>query len=250
MSERLGPAVVLAATAMLVLVPLPADTASAHHYEDSPIQPGAEIDHPGLCSFNFVYEDQAGDLYIGTAGHCVDEGQYVIPADFDRAIGTVVWDAYDDGLDFALVSIDADLYDLVEPSVRHWGGPTGVATQQDTSAGDVLLHYGNGVYFRESELLRPRTAALVDHTEERYCAMAGIYGGDSGSGILTADGKALGVNVRLGLGCTPPTSLEGPTVSHVLDRAEQDAGLELDVVTVDGLKDPVERETQRVQHLP
>ncbi len=250
MNGRLVPAATLVMVAVLLTVPLPADPASAHHHEDTPIQPGAEIGYPGLCSFNFVYEDASGKLYIGTAGHCVDhEGQYVIPAGFDQAIGQVVWRAYDDGFDVALIEIEPDLYHLVDPSVRHWGGPTGVATQDDTRPGDPVLHYGNGVYYRESELLRPRVGLLVDHGPETYCAMAGVYGGDSGSGILTGDGKALGVNARLGLGCQPPTSLAGPTIPYILDRAEDETGLQLDVVTAP-LNDPVDREEQRVHHLP
>lgn len=234
---------------MLVLVPA-AQQASAHHYEESPIQPGAEIGYPGLCSFNFVYADQVGALYIGTAGHCVDhEGQPVIPADYDQAIGEVVWRAYGDGLDFALIEIEPELYDEVDPTVRHWGGPTGVAAQEDREVGDPVLHYGNGVYYRESELLRPRVGVLVDPGATHYCADTGVYGGDSGSPVLTGDGLALGIVVRLGLGCEPPTSLHGPTLPYILDRAEQQAGLDLDVVT-GPLTEPVEREQQRLAHLP
>jgi hypothetical protein len=164
-----------------------------------------------------------------------------------RPIGTVEWRAYEQGLDFALIEIDPDLHDLVDPSMRHWGGPTGVATPDDTTTSDALYHYGNGVYYRESELLRSRVSGLVDHGTDTYCAEAAAYGGDSG--ILTADGKALGFNARRGPDCTPPTSLEGPTIPRVLDQAERQAGLDPDVVTAP-LNDPVDREIQRVHHLP
>lgn len=250
MSGRLNRGVLLLAVGLIVLSPLSAEQVSAHHYEDSPIQPGAEIDYPGICSFNFVYEDTSENRYIGTAGHCVDhEGQYVIPAGFDQAIGQVTWRAYDDGLDFALIDIEEDLYHLVDPSVRHWGGPTGVATQADTAPGDRILHYGNGVYYRESELTSPRAGILLDHSDETYCAIAGVYGGDSGSSILTGDGLALGVNARLGLGCEPPTSLAGPTIPSILEEAKAQTGLELEVVTAP-LEDAVDREQDRVEHLP
>lgn len=223
--------------------------ASAHHYEESPIQPGAELSYPGLCSLNFVFEDPDERLFIGTAGHCVShEGQYVIPADFDQAIGQVHW--IGEGLDFALIEIAEHLYDRVDPQVRHWGGPTGVALQSDTQAGDLVLHYGNGVYFQESELTTARAGILADQTAELFCTYASVYGGDSGSPMITADGQALGVNTHIPLDeCTPPTSLAGPTIEHALEQAEAQKGLKLDVVTAE-MTDPMDREADRLAHLP
>lgn len=236
----------LAVLGGLLLVPASSLPAGAHHHASSPIQPGAEISYPGVCSFNFVFEDTQGALYIGTAGHCVSrKGQYVIPAEFDQAIGQVAWIA--EGPDFALVEVEPSLYDRVDPAVRHWGGPTGMASLNDTQTGDRVQHYGHGAYYRESEATRPRTGVLVTHTNQTYCAEEPVYGGDSGSAVLTGDGLALGIATQIGVGCLPPTALQGPTVSHVLASARQ-AGLNLSVVTAP-LADPVEREQARIAHL-
>jgi len=100
--------------------------------------------------------------------------------------------------DLALVKVDAADVSKVNPSVPFWGGPTGIDTD-GTAAGDDVYTYGNSS-------LRGGVSALSPHQGKSmgddpadggwshpvYTVTPGIPG-DSGSGFMSADGKALGV---------------------------------------------------------
>jgi hypothetical protein len=175
------------------------------------------------CTANFVYQDAPGafdpsqQLYIGTAGHCVDLGETVraiavAPGQTTPVlvtVGTVVLD--DDNLshDLALIAIDPAMNAWVSPSVAYWGGPTGVYTGPSNGiTPGTQVGQGGGVGG-----FVPR-AGLIDYSGGNFFRWTSLTTlGDSGSPVTTADGLAVGDLVRLS--STDPAWIEsvGPTVA-------------------------------------
>src|SRR5690349_11403364 len=104
------------------------------------IQPGAPLTDPTQfpddtlpysfhrCTMGFILADQHNTLYMVTAGHCVTKQGARTYDETNHAFGTVVFRLQSGTDDMALVKIDRARYKDVSPSVRDWGGPTGVAT--------------------------------------------------------------------------------------------------------------------------
>jgi hypothetical protein len=100
--------------------------------------------------------------------------------------------------DLALVKVNAADVSKVNPSVPFWGGPAGIDTD-GTAAGDRVYTYGNSSLRAGVEQLSPHTGISVGDQEADggwshpvYTVTPGIPG-DSGSGFLDAEGRALGV---------------------------------------------------------
>ena len=100
--------------------------------------------------------------------------------------------------DLALVKVDSADAGKVNPSVPFWGGPTGIDTD-GTAAGDRVYTYGNSSLRGGVEQLSPHTGSSIGDdaadggwSHPVYTVTPGIPG-DSGSGFMSADGKALGV---------------------------------------------------------
>jgi hypothetical protein len=113
--------------------------------------------------------------------------------------------------DLALVKVDAADVSKVNPSVPFWGGPTGIDTD-GTAAGDRVYTYGNSSLRAGLEPLSPHTGiSLGDNAADGgwshplYTVTPGIPG-DSGSGFMSADGKAIGVLSTLGLAPLPASN--------------------------------------------
>lgn len=178
------------------------------------VRPGALVGtEKGLCSFNFLFHGADGRRYMGTAGHCIlgegsvggaDAGERswapgagpVARDSEGKRIGEFAYAVLQDPKDFALIRLDAGV--PANPQMCHFGGPTG--TNADlTSTPSVLHHYGNGVGV--GELLPARTAlALGMPDPDRVFATAVAVPGDSGGGVISTDGRAVGVLVALGIG--------------------------------------------------
>jgi hypothetical protein len=176
------------------------------------VRPGAIVtSDTGQCSFNFVYDGDDGATYIGTAGHCIlgespiggDVGETSWPAGTgpearDAAgarIGEFAYAILQDPKDFAVIRVDPGV--AVDPQVCHFGGPTGVNADQ-TSGPVVLHHYGNGIAI--GSVLPARTGLAVGMPDpDHVFAQALALPGDSGSGVISADGRALGVLVTVGV---------------------------------------------------
>lgn len=238
---------VLALAASAVLVPTLAAPAGANHF--SLIQPGALMSEPNGCTMNFVFTDQAGKVYIGTASHCVrSEGQEVFVDDI--LIGTVAWKAPVSQVDVALVAILPSLYGQVDPSVRYWGGPTGVATPVVQFQPKAIYHYGYGLGYGASEYGRPRAGVLDYQDGLIYRAQTTAVFGDSGSPIILSTGEALGIVSHFALVQVPPHTDEGPTIQYVIARALSDKGLRLTLQMAPLINDPLQRETDRLGHGP
>jgi len=150
----------------------PAATAAIH--------PGTMMYTAGAqCTANFVYTDNAGNVYVGYAAHCAGKGSSTdtngcnvdsvplgTPVTFTNdgsliSEGTTVGHgtlAYSSWItehqlgttdantcaynDLALVKVDPADVGKVNPSVPFWGGPTGIDTD-GTQAGDRVYTYGN-----------------------------------------------------------------------------------------------------------
>ncbi len=100
--------------------------------------------------------------------------------------------------DLALVKVSPADVGKVNPSVPFWGGPTGIDAD-GTAAGDTIYSYGNSSLRGGVSALSPKQgASLGDDAADGgwshnvYTVTPGIPG-DSGSGFLDADGRALGV---------------------------------------------------------
>jgi hypothetical protein len=113
--------------------------------------------------------------------------------------------------DLALVKVDSGSVSKVNPSVPFWGGPTGIDTD-GTKAGDRVWTYGNSSLRGGAAPLSPHTGiSLGDQAADGgwshplYTVTPGIPG-DSGSGFMSAGGKAVGTLSTLGLAPLPASN--------------------------------------------
>jgi hypothetical protein len=102
--------------------------------------------------------------------------------------------------DFALVKIDPADRDKINPSVPFFGGPIGISTSP-TAVGDRIFTYGNSPLRGGLTALSPKTGVSPGDdgggwSHACYTVTPGVPG-DSGSAVLTSDGKALGVLASL-----------------------------------------------------
>jgi hypothetical protein len=201
------------------------------------------------CTSNFIFLDPANTtVFIGFAAHCAAAGDDATntdgcdPANAALPLGTAVevagasqpatlaytsWGTMQKvgesggacaANDFAFAVLHADDAPKAHPAMLTFGGPVALADSRSVGAGDKVLTFGNTG-------LRPGPAALdaregyvigqADNgwTTTIYTVTPGLPG-DSGSGVLTGSGEALGILVTVGI--TPFTLSNGVTS---LDRA-------------------------------
>lgn len=198
--------------------------------DEATIRPGVQMITDGAqCTANFIFED-ATATYIGYAAHCAGAGGAATdtdgciapslepgqPVEIEGADnpGTLAYSSWDTMQavgerdpnacqynDFALVRVHPDDVDAVNPSVPHWGGPT--ALGDETPAGSTVHSYGNSGLRLGISLLSPKTGLSLGTTADgwthpTYTVTPGIPG-DSGSGLLDAEGRAVGVLSTLAL---------------------------------------------------
>jgi hypothetical protein len=171
----------------------------------------------GDCTLNFLFRDPEGTRYIGTAGHCVDPGptsnEESNPdgrARIERvwALGTGPAAADSDGQrfgefayavvnpfrDFALIRLDPGV--KASPEMCHFGAPSGLY-DSDTDSAIVLRYYGNGEGV--GEVAPARTAVALGTPDRDHIYAVGVaVPGDSGAGVMTVDGLAIGALVTSG----------------------------------------------------
>jgi hypothetical protein len=214
---------ILAAVAAIAALAIAPSAASAWApAATAPIHPGVQtITDGGQCTANFVYTSGT-DTFIGQAAHCsgtggstetdgcdsgsLPEGTPVTIKGASRP-GTMVYNswirmqaagetdpetcAYND---LALVKIDPADVPNVNPSIPHWGGPTGVGTG---AAGEDTYSYGNSSLRGGVTTLSPKKGKILQVSPggwsyDVYTATPGVPG-DSGSAFLNASGQAMGV---------------------------------------------------------
>jgi hypothetical protein len=186
---------------------------------------------------NFIFESQTNDsVYVGTAGHCVKRGEAMRTAQ-GETFGEAVYvnETFDPDLglqiDFALVEIEEDWRDRVDPHLRVWGGPRDVG---ELETGDAVFGYGNGKGFEATEPTRPRVGFVVDEQFEDSQLFAALfapfYGGDSGSPMVDQNGDAAAI--LQGGATNVDTTAAGVPVSAIHDVLDRD-GWNVQLVTVD-----------------
>ncbi len=235
----------------------PADTAKIH--------PGVQMYTDGAqCTANFVYTDGAGNVYVGYAAHCagtgaatdtngcdagslplgtkVDfvEGGSLVTSGTKVGTGTLVYSSWlamqqagttdadtCDYNDLALVKVDSQYLDTVNPSIPFWGGPVSVNTD-GTAAGDTVYSYGNSSLRGGVETLSPKQGTSLGTsgggwTHPVYTVSPGVPG-DSGSAFLDAEGNALGTLSTLAIAPLAGSNGVGD-LNHELTFAKAHSGI-------------------------
>lgn len=211
------------------------------------VRPGAllKVEDANGCTFNFVYEgfNSQGDSngqYIGTAGHCLGEGTYVFGEGegnrvFDRDgrhIGRLAYSEHDlvAERDFALIKVEPGVE--VNPAMCHWGGPESLLAESVSEMVE-LKHFGNGLGFSGTVPARTGYAERLTAPEKQW-VHAAAFRGDSGSGVMTGDGRAVGVLVGGGFGGDENDGFGSVAVIRLgppLERAEAALGLSFKLAT-------------------
>lgn len=234
----------------------PADTAR--------ITPGVQMFTEGAqCTANFVFTDARKRVYVGYAAHCaglggasetdgclapslplgarVDfvQGAGLLSAGEQVGRGRLVYSSWEAMQrvgesdpsacaynDFALVRVGKRHVRKVNPSVPFFGGPTGL-DRDGLDAGERVFSYGSSS-LRVGSLLSPKRGSALGEEGEGwshpvYTLSPGIPG-DSGSGFLSPDGKAVGTLSTLAL--LPRTGSNGVSdLSRELRYARAHSGI-------------------------
>jgi hypothetical protein len=246
----------------------PAATATIH--------PGVQMRTDGAqCTANFVYF-QGTDVFIGYAAHCAGTGTATdtngctagtlpvgTPVEIGGAQhpGTLAYSSWVtmqargetnsntcEHNDLALVRIDPRDHGRVNPSVPHWGGPTGVNTT-GVPEGEQIYTYGNSSLRGGVTTLSPKTGVSQGTDAGGWnhpvnTAPATDVPGDSGSGMLDSLGRAAGDLSTLSVGFPTGVRNNYSDINLGLDYARDHGGLPtvqlaLGTVPFDGSKLPV-----------
>jgi hypothetical protein len=213
------------------------------------VRPGAIVQSDaGQCTFNFLFQGSDGSRYIGTAGHCIlgespiggDVGEEswapgTGPVARDAAgnrIGEFSYAILQDPKDFALIRVDPGVN--ASAQMCYFGGPTG--TNDDRPSSPVVLnHFGNGVGV--GSVLPARSALAFGMPDPDHVFGEGaVVPGDSGSGIISSDGRAVGVIVTTGIHSSSigTSGIDAGTmgvtrITPQVNRAERVLGTQLDI---------------------
>lgn len=191
------------------------------------IRPGVKVStSSGSCTSNFLFTTpNNGSLLLGSAAHCFAENTSEASDGCDATAepkepGTNVniEGASEPGVllysswysmqqtnetdqqaclynDFALVLVPGADRDTTSPAMQGFGGPAGLAAGGSVSTGDKLLWYGNSDLRPGMEETKANEAYVLDasgRSAVMYSATPGVPG-DSGSGVLSASGEAVGI---------------------------------------------------------
>jgi hypothetical protein len=243
----------------------PAATATIH--------PGVQMFTDGAqCTANFIYT-RGTDVFIGYAAHCAgtggatetngcDSGSLPLgtPVEIDGASqpGTLVYSSWlamqaagetDDNTcaynDLGIVQIAAADVAKVNPSIPHWGGPTGINTTGNPLLSKVYT-YGNSSLRLGITQLSPKTGVSLGTTgggwtHPAYTVTPGIPG-DSGSALLDAQGRASGVLSTVSVAPLPASNNFGDIsreLAYAQTHGQTGLTLENGTVAFDGSKLPL-----------
>lgn len=188
----------------------------------NPVHPGARISvsgseggSGGSCTANFLFRGNDGRNYLGTAGHCTlalsnvggDRGEFsygpgqgaAVRDRTGRHIGRVAYAVQQGPKDFALIRLDPGI--TFDREMPHWGPVTGTNTS-DSFTPIELRWVGHGVGVGSA--LYARSGMSLYTTNRDQLNGAGVVApGDSGGPVVDAQGRAVGVNVAIGVGPLP-----------------------------------------------
>ncbi|MEA2447759.1 MAG: hypothetical protein QOK47_1396 [Actinomycetota bacterium] len=212
------------------------------------VRPGAHVvtslDTGG--TLNFLFRGSDGHRYVATAGHLFADEQTLVwkndgpTAEIDD--GTIIgraafaWNYNGGPSDFALIKLGPKVKS--DPAMCYWGGPTGI--NKDVTEEPTLLRlYGNGTGIGAATPARTMVAPSLAN-ESIVGAMGIVMLGDSGSPVISEDGRAVGVQFAVGvfLGSQVGTT-EGSSPGNVgiyrlgpqLAAAERALGIRLKMMT-------------------
>ena len=190
-----------------------------------PIQPGVEIlSSVGGCTLNFIYDGTdglAGNVYGGTAAHCVSKIGEDVSLGTGEVFGDValIGDENSSVADYAFILVRPELESRVKAAMKgHPSYPKGVATASETKLGDLVQLSGYGLGFGLTQPTQERRVATITYDDhELHQVIAPLIFGDSGGPLVhVATGKAYGIVSRL---CVGLCEEEGPTVEGLLAKA-------------------------------
>jgi hypothetical protein len=168
-------------------------------YQDSGVAAAGCIVAPYGCTANFIFTDGAS-YFIGTAGHCSNQVGETVTMQVDTTtlanVGTVVKRTNHpagDGIpgdDFTLVQLDPAVVSKwgVDPAIPVIGGPNGVYTE---CGPETVRHYGHGYGVAVAQG-KPEGGVATNWFDNSYGWTGFGAPGDSGSPVVTTDGKGAG----------------------------------------------------------
>src|SRR6266436_4805617 len=215
------------------------------------VRPGAIVrSDVGQCTLNFLFLGSDGASYIGTAGHCIlgtspfggDVGEMAwAPGTGPEArdangarIGEFAYAILQDPKDISLIRLDPQVE--ASAGMCHFGGPTGVNNDQPGLFQPVVLNwFGNGIVAGTVLPARSALAAGMPSPDHVF-AQGAATPGDSGSGVISSDGRAVGVLVTVGVHAASLGSAGGDAgligitrLTPQVQRAQQVLGVNLDL---------------------
>lgn len=210
----------------------------------APLHPGVQTyTSGGQCTANFVFTDDAGNVYLGQAAHCsgtgaatdtngctagtlplgtavtFNEGGSLLSDGQVVGRGTLAYSSWNTMQqtgekdantcaynDLALVKVAAADVGKVNPSVPFWGGPVGINTT-GTAAGDNVYSYGNSSLRAGATRLSPKTGVSLGDDPADGGWSHPLYTATPGipgdSGSAFLDGEGKAVGVLSTLGLAP-----------------------------------------------
>jgi hypothetical protein len=176
------------------------------------VRPGAEVQTEiGLCTLNFLFEAPDHQRFIGTAGHCIlgsgpvadNAGEKTWPKgggpvakdSTGHRIGEFAYAILQEPKDFSLIRLDPGVE--ASPEMCDFGGPTGV-NDDINGQPKVLEYWGNGIGIGSTVPARSAVAVGFPNADHVYAAGLALPG-DSGSAVISDDGRAVGVLVTTGV---------------------------------------------------
>jgi trypsin-like peptidase len=209
-----------------------------------------------LCTSNFVFRSADNStLYLGLAAHCVDGMKIGDAINIDGAAkkATLAYSSWialgltncggnqppaacDD--DFALAKVDAGDRAKVHPAMLHFGGPTQLADSGSFGLQQRVLFYGNSDLHPQENLNWHEGVVVAPQSGPQFRILTAPPGvpGDSGSGVLTRDGRAAGIFVNI---CISPCPGQQGVVGlkYALQTAATKGGLAVQLATWQQLDD-------------
>jgi hypothetical protein len=211
---------------------------------------GIVVSDKGQCTLNFLFLGSDGTRYIGTAGHCIlgdspfggDAGEMAWatgtgPEARDGSgarIGEFAYAILRDPKDFSLIRLDPQVQ--ANAGMCHFGGPTATNDDRPGLTQPVVLNwFGNGVVV--GAVLPARSALVAGMpSPDHVFAQGAAAPGDSGSGVISSDGRAVVVLVTVGVHTASIGSggldagMIGITrLTPQVERAQQVLGVNLDL---------------------
>jgi len=178
------------------------------------VRPGAIVlTDVGQCTLNFLFQGSDGSRYIGTAGHGIlgtspiggDVGEKswapgtgpVARDSAGKRMGEFAYAILRDPKDFSLIRLDPQTQ--ASAGMCHFGGPSGVNDDRPGLTQPVVLEwFGNGIVAGSTVPARSAIAAGMPSPDHVF-AQGAATPGDSGSGVISSDGRAVGALVTVGV---------------------------------------------------